>query len=95
MDSAKLKENLFAVANRARGGRKCWGHILLPVLGAVAQLGLSRVPQGAGWAWHGDTPLLPSPSSICSEVTQRQEQVGVTRRRLRWQEGGGVAGGRL
>lgn len=70
MDSAKLKENLFAVANRARGGRKCWGHILLPVHGAVAR------------AWHGDTPLLPSPSSICSEVTQRQEQAGVTGGRL-------------
>lgn len=40
MDSAKLKENLFAVANRARGGRKCWGHILLAVL--------ARVPRGAG-----------------------------------------------
>lgn len=78
MDSAKLKENLFAVANRARGGRKCWGHILLPEHGAVAPPGLGRVPRGAGRAWHGDTPLLPSPSSICSGVTQRQERAGVT-----------------
>lgn len=73
MDSAKLKENLFAVASRAHGGRKCWGHILLPERGAVVQPGLGHVPPGAGWACPGDTPLLPSPSSICSEVTQRQE----------------------
>lgn len=45
MDSAKLKENLFAVANRARGGRKC---------GAASYSrrteppGLARVPRGAG-----------------------------------------------
>lgn len=92
MDSAKLKENLFAVANRAHGGRKCWGHILLPEHGAVAQPGLGRVPPGAG---RGDTPSLPSPSSICSEVTHRQQQPGVTAGRSGGQEGGWVAGGRL
>lgn len=82
MDSAKLKENLFAVAKRARGGRERWGHILLPVHRAVLQPGLSPVPRGAGWARRGDTPVLPSPSSICSEVTLRQERAGVTAGRL-------------
>lgn len=52
MDSAKLKENLFAVANRAPGGRKRWGHILLLVLwhsrgSALCQGGLSGPGVGA------------------------------------------------
>lgn len=57
MDSAKLKENLFAVANRARGGRKRWGRILLAVP--------ARVPPGAGTG----TPLCchhPAPSAARS-----------------------------
>lgn len=75
MDSAKLKENLFAVAKRAHGGRKCWGHILLPCTELWDSRG-SPVCRGAGRAWRGDTPLVPSPSSVCSGVTHRQERLG-------------------
>lgn len=49
MDSAKLKENLFAVAKRAHGGRKCWGHILLP----CTELGDSRGSPVCHGGWPG------------------------------------------
>lgn len=104
MDSAKLKENLFAVAKRAHGGRKCWGHILLP----CTELWDSRGSAVCRGGWPGMAWGHPF-----AAITQRHLQWGhagagwgdkkeaeVARGRLGgrrglWQELVGAAVGRL
>lgn len=81
MDSAKLKENLFAVAKRAHGGRKRWGHILLP----RTELRHSR---GAACAAGLAGPGAGTPLGAIAPLRLQRGHAGATRRRLRWPEAG-------